>query len=704
MQKIGCLNFIEHDIINNRYELIQELGSGGFGVVWLAKDLHLGVNFALKFLQPKNTLDQNHIELFKREFLAVRNIKHSHLLTATHFDVVEHHQVPFLVQPYCSGGSLYRFIENKESPTEEVLARMLIQIADGIAHLHSKGLIHRDIKPDNILIQHDKHFVLTDFGITSSARPSRNTLEIVSSYASPLYMAPECFTESSAETYASDIFSLGVTLFELCNHELPWGKQGSIQLLQGTQIPDLPSRYSAEFNALVRQCLSLEPIQRPSSQHLIKAARSYLETGKWNFGKSRISLDRKKLLFGGLTALATMVLIWILVQLTETGKPSLSLYDQGMNHFLNLRYDSALHYFGYSVNTEKIPMAYNMLARLYHYGEGTTQNYETARVLYDSALTLGDKRALYGKAHLMMNGNSVIKDEANAKVLMEEFYLTLDENLLKKEPYWRRIKAWINTQGLIPQANVQLGISEFIKAAESGDIVSYYYLGLHYSRKEKNDANAFKYFLLAADKGHVDSQNNVGLFLENGKGTVANPLRASEYYRLAADQNFTLAMVNLGDLYSKKGSSFYNLEQALYWYKKAERNKNLKAAFRIGFILDIEYDNFKEAMPYYRKAGDKGFALAIQSIKASGAKIRKLYLEGQLELYAIGDYLASYGLDDSEVLYFFGKLFYDDYKIIKKQGDYNPYGVTSNNYAKRYLTYASNMGNSKAKALLDRLN
>jgi len=267
--------------INERYELKKLLGKGGFSVVWLAEDTLTETRVAIKIYAPDKGLDKDGLAQFKKEFKRTRNLRHPHLLVPDHFDVLEGTQSPFLIMPYCPGGSLATKISEESVFSEQELARLIKQIGNGLAELHAAKIIHQDIKPDNILIGTAGKYQLTDFGISRQMRSTLKKATANQSYMTVAYAPPERYTANPVDTPAGDIFSLGVMLYELCSGSVPWDGTGGMVLNTGAEIPNLPDEYSNRLNTLVKSCMNKNYKERPSALQLKKWGNTFISQKSW---------------------------------------------------------------------------------------------------------------------------------------------------------------------------------------------------------------------------------------------------------------------------------------------------------------------------------------------------------------------------------------------------------------------------------------
>ena len=252
------------EIFANRYRLIKKVGRGSFGEVWLVRDERLGLEMALKVYIA---LDERGIEEFKGEYKTTYTLNHPNLLKSNYFDVYESR--PYLAMPYCPVPTA-DLVGKMDEPTAW---RFVRDVSGGLAYLHSKDIIHRDIKPDNILESEEGDFVITDFGISVKMRSTlrRNStrkMDADMGGGSYPYMGPEMFSSNPEAVKATDIWAMGVSLFELLCGELPFFGQGGGMMLRGAEIPEVHGDFSAELKGLLRDCLAEAPWERPTAEQL----------------------------------------------------------------------------------------------------------------------------------------------------------------------------------------------------------------------------------------------------------------------------------------------------------------------------------------------------------------------------------------------------------------------------------------------------
>ena len=285
-------------IFAGRYLFIEKIGVGGFSEVWKAQDqMTEDTLVAIKIYAPERGMDDIGLKQFRREYSLVLNISHSNLLTARHFDIWE--GSPYLVLPFCEKGSVYRKVVEEGPWSEREIVRLLADVAGGLAYLHENGILHQDIKPENILIGDRNQYMLTDFGISgrlrSTLRRSTNTQKALTM----AYAAPELFGAQPKSTTKSDVFSLGVLIWELAVGEAPWMGAGGAVLRADSELPELPPEFSRGLNTLMHRSMSFAPEHRPEASEIRQVATQYLQTGIWRVNTSSVSQKQPVSPFSG---------------------------------------------------------------------------------------------------------------------------------------------------------------------------------------------------------------------------------------------------------------------------------------------------------------------------------------------------------------------------------------------------------------------
>ncbi len=246
-----------------RYEIERELGRGGMAVVYLANDPYIKRQVAVKVLPHQFTFEERFRERFQQEAQMIAALEHSAIVPIHDFGEYDHQ--PFLVMRYMPGGSLRERITGP-MPLAGI-SRILTRLAPALDKAHSRGFIHRDLKPGNVLFDEDNQAYLADFGIARMAEAS-HTMTIA---GTPAYMSPEQVKGDQKLDGRSDIYALGVMLFEMLAGQPPYEADTPTKLMLKhilepvpiilDLIPDLPS----DCQAFIEQVMAKDRDNRPST-------------------------------------------------------------------------------------------------------------------------------------------------------------------------------------------------------------------------------------------------------------------------------------------------------------------------------------------------------------------------------------------------------------------------------------------------------
>ena len=267
--------------LSNRYEILRELGRGGMGVVYLARDPLLEREVAIKLLTPK-LLSSEAEERFKREARVIAKMDHPSIVGV--HDIGEHEGALFFVMPYVPGTSLRHFIRDGSLNLGQVV-ELGIQVSDALEYSHSSGVVHRDIKPENIMVARgpsadEIRARVTDFGLAMASTESRltKTGTVVGTVA---YLSPEQVSANNIDS-RSDLYSLGTVLYECLAGTTPFS--GEIQKVLYRIAHEYPPPLRSigldiheELEGVIMQCMEKDPAKRP--QHAREVSESLKNTG-----------------------------------------------------------------------------------------------------------------------------------------------------------------------------------------------------------------------------------------------------------------------------------------------------------------------------------------------------------------------------------------------------------------------------------------
>ena len=265
-------------LIQDRYELRDSIGTGGMADVWRARDGHLGRDVAVKFLASRLAEDPEFLVRFFGEAQAVARISHPNVVQVLDFG--EHDGAPYLVMEYVGGGSVDDLTGAPQPPDKAVA--LIAAVARGAGAAHDSGIVHRDLKPGNILLDDDGTPKIADFGIAASTRSERLTAT-GAAIGSPHYISPEQATGGDA-TPASDVYALGVVLYELVTGVKLFDADNvtAIAIAHVDRSPRPPSELAdvpPDIEAIVMRCLAKDPDERFASGTELAAALDAVAIG-----------------------------------------------------------------------------------------------------------------------------------------------------------------------------------------------------------------------------------------------------------------------------------------------------------------------------------------------------------------------------------------------------------------------------------------
>lgn len=262
--------------ISDRYEIIDSVGSGGMADVYKAKDQRLNRFVAIKVLKPEYASDKSFVKKFIGEAQSAAGLSHPNIVNV--YDVGNDNGLHYIVMELVEGITLKRFIERKGKLDVKEAVGIAIQIAQGMEAAHDNHIIHRDIKPQNIIISKDGKVKVTDFGIAKASNSNTITSNAMGSVH---YLSPEQARGGYSDE-KSDIYSLGVTIYEMLSGQVPFAGDNTVSVAlshlqqEATPLRELDENIPASLDKIVQKCMQKRPERRyhSASELIVDLKRS----------------------------------------------------------------------------------------------------------------------------------------------------------------------------------------------------------------------------------------------------------------------------------------------------------------------------------------------------------------------------------------------------------------------------------------------
>ena len=251
-------------LLLNRYELLEKIGEGGMGVVYKAKCHLLNRFVAVKILKAELSNDEDFIIRFKREATSIAKLSHPNIVNI--HDVGSENNINFIIMEYINGKTLKQVIKEKRKLSSQDTLDIVLQVAKALDCAHSNNIIHRDIKPDNIMITKDMIVKIMDFGI-AKVMDSRTITISKKVMGTVHYFSPEQ-AKGNVVDFRTDIYSLGIVMYEMVTGQVPYNAESSITIaMMHIQEPATPPQkiitdIPDNINQVVLRAMEKEPMKR----------------------------------------------------------------------------------------------------------------------------------------------------------------------------------------------------------------------------------------------------------------------------------------------------------------------------------------------------------------------------------------------------------------------------------------------------------
>ncbi|KAL0233263.1 hypothetical protein GEMRC1_012008 [Eukaryota sp. GEM-RC1] len=586
------------------FTINNELGSGISGTVYLCE--WADTNVALKLVRKD---DQNEARLLQEVSYMV-SLSHPFVLSV--FGIT---RLPKHIGILMELGSGHLQVPTSLSPTTLAQA---IDLCTAVKYLHSKEIVHHDIKPQNVIIVNSQ-VKLADFGSSRTMYNYTSTLQVT-----PKYTPPEAFKKIYGPAF--DVYSLGILFYEMFTNILAFEDMLVFELVMAKQNEHLlsfPDGFPVPISTLINKCLSVNPSERPSINDVLKVLKEIQGTIEVfelnNFLANDLQLEKSsdELAFEGYQEAAERGDAEAMVNLGNCFLNGIGIYkDERQAVYWFLEADSkgnsnARTHLGKSIHwCQKHAelgdeLAMKALGDCYNKGQAIEKDQSKAVYWYQKAAELGKSIAMYNLARCYKNGEGIEKDQSTAVYWYQKAADLCDSDAMFSLGY-----CYNCGQGV--EKDQSKAVYWYQKAAELGKSVAMYNLARCYKNGEgieKDQSKAVYWYQKAADLGHSGAMHNLGVCYANGQGIKKYQSKAVSWYQKAANLGHSGAMFTLGDCYFHGEGIEEDQSKAVYWYQKAADLGDSGAMFNLGVSYfhgeGIEEDQSK-AVYWYHKAADLG--------------------------------------------------------------------------------------------------
>jgi serine/threonine protein kinase len=251
------------------YDLLEKIAEGGMGTIYRGRHRETGQIVAIKVMPANMASNKVLLKRFEQEFRAASRLDHPNIVRA--LDYGDHGSMPYLVMEFVDGESLGRKLEREGRMNEADAIRIIAQVAQGLHRAHKQSLIHRDVKPDNILITPTGAAKLADLGLVKETEADLNLTRTGRGLGTPHFMSPEQFRDAKNADIRCDIYSLGATLYQMVTGELPFKSNGPLDAwlkkIQNEVTPprELVPALSERIDWAIMRAMSADPAMRPAT-------------------------------------------------------------------------------------------------------------------------------------------------------------------------------------------------------------------------------------------------------------------------------------------------------------------------------------------------------------------------------------------------------------------------------------------------------
>lgn len=282
------------------YEIIDQLGQGGMATVYKAYHAQLDRHVAIKVIHPNFSDDESFVSRFSREAQIVAKLEHPNIVPV--YDYNKHENRPYLVMKYIEGETLKERLNKSALPIEEIM-HIMSGVAHALTYAHNQGVLHRDVKPSNIVLDKNGHPYLTDFGLARMVKAGQSTLSADMLLGTPHYISPEQAKGQKEIDGRTDVYSFGVVLYELFVGDVPYTADSYYAIINDhintpTPVPSLINpEIPDEISDVLIKVMAKKPAQRYETADLAmtELSKAVKIVGLTKLNENRASLAQKSL-------------------------------------------------------------------------------------------------------------------------------------------------------------------------------------------------------------------------------------------------------------------------------------------------------------------------------------------------------------------------------------------------------------------------
>lgn len=616
-------------VLQHDYKIVKNLGQGGFGITYLAEDTNLGNYIVIKEFLPQSMAvrDQSRytvmpydkgdslfphlLQRFIEEAKLLAGLRHPNIVKVIR--LLEANDTAYFIMEYEEGETLEDYLNHTSKLREEDILGIMMPILEGTKYVHSKGILHRDIAPDNIYLKTNGMPMLIDFGAARSAVAEEG--QKLSAIAKDGYSPPEQYTVNSNQNEATDIYALGAVFYRMITGDKPINTaQRQILLLEKKPDPivNLVEEYKGKYDKFL-----LQSVMKALNVSQGKRFQSVQEFQKAiSNGKMINSNNSNNKILGGLVG-------FILILGIVLGFSILNDQEEEIKKSSNVEDSTPLTLLENKTMIKKVKQKQNItdacasgnykeccnLGVMYVNGKKVKQDYSKAVEYFSKACEHNNSKGCYNLGIMYHSGKGVSKDYFKAASFYKKSCLNGDARGCSHLGFMYEKGEGVNQN----DANA---VKFYTKACDGGITEGCSNLGFMYENGRgvaKNDTKAVELYTKVCESGDVIGCYNLGVMYENGQGTKIDNSKAIELYDKSCVGGDFGGCCSLGTMYEEGKGTSKNTTKAIHLYKKACDNNYALGCLNLGFIYEDENKDKTQTKQFYKKACDLGHSTGCEN-------------------------------------------------------------------------------------------